>query len=481
MSVTLRQRYMLLSVFVTLTILLTGFYLHNNLRPLTSLHPPEPPLPTETGPKHPIYKTSKPPKSYPIIDNFPLALNAHSASELPPIPKWNQPPNPHVPEKTPLLIGFTRNWRLLQQVVVSYITAGWPPEDIYVVENTGVMHSNKDGQLSLQNPFFLNHTRLNMLGVNILITPTLFTFAQIQNYFLWTAIENQWPTYFWSHMDLAILSFEDQWIASHPDELHPSPLNFPSLYDHCITALRNVTTPNPETGLVTPWALEFFSYDRLALVNTDSYQKVGGWDTMIPFYGTDCDMHERLAMEGFEMRDWPAGAIWDVASSLDDLEVLYRKKGGPVPSFVDPNAIEEELAQINTTTSDSSPTEPDNTSNLQPRDINLNLGTLFSDKKHKQWHDEPIAQESWKKLLEVLDRMGWSKGANKNGRNTWQGRQVGGVNDPYYRDSEGFELGIQMQIEHGRKVFAEKWGHRDCDLRAQGLGPGDAWRVVRDW
>ncbi|KAJ8066659.1 hypothetical protein OCU04_005705 [Sclerotinia nivalis] len=77
--------------------------------------------------------------------------------------------------------------------------------------------------------------------------------------------------------------------------------------------------------------------------------------------------------------------------------------------------------------------------------------------------------------------MGWSKGASKNGRNTWQGRQTGGRDDPYYKDSEGFERGIQLLIEHGRRVFAEKWGHRDCDLRAQGLVAMDAWRVERDW
>ena len=86
-------------------------------------------------------------------------------------------PNSSCSENTPLFIGFTRNWRLLQQAVVSYITAGWPPEDIYIVENTGVMKSNANGQLSLQNPFFLKHTRLDMLGVNVLITPTLITFC----------------------------------------------------------------------------------------------------------------------------------------------------------------------------------------------------------------------------------------------------------------------------------------------------------------
>lgn len=461
---------MLLGIFVIFTILLTGFYLRNNIRPLTPVLPSEHSSLAQTGPKHPKYKAPRPAKSYPIIDNFPLALSAHSASELPPIPRWNQPPTPHVPEKTPLLIGFTRNWRLLQQVVVSYITAGWPPSDIYVVENTGVMHSNQNGQLSLQNPFFLNHTRLKMLGVNILLTPTLFTFAQLQNYFLWTAIENKWPIYFWSHMDLAVLSFEDRRMKAHSEDLTPSPTNFQSLYHHCVSALRNVSTPDPETGLATRWALAFFSYDRLALVNTDAYQKVGGWDPLIPFYGADCDMHERLAMERYAMTEWRAGAIWDVASSLDDLEVFYRKKGGPVPACVDPNVAEAELARANITRD-----PPAHDRRMPSRDLGL------GDRVGEEWEDEPMARESWRKLVEVLDRMSWSKGANKNGRNTWQARQVGGQGDPYYRDSEGFERGIQMTIEHGRRVFAEKWGHRDCDLRAQGLAALDAWRVEKDW
>lgn len=66
-----------------------------------------------------------------------------------------------------------------------------------MVENTGVMDSNKKGRLSLQNPFFLNHTRLEMLGVNVLVTPTLFTFAQLQSFYMFHSIEMGWETYFW--------------------------------------------------------------------------------------------------------------------------------------------------------------------------------------------------------------------------------------------------------------------------------------------
>ncbi|RDW71547.1 hypothetical protein BP6252_08110 [Coleophoma cylindrospora] len=174
-----------------------------------SEHSIAPPASATYRPPQPIYKPIPPSKALPpVLDNFPLAANAASPADLPPIPAWNVPPKEHVPEVTPLFIGFTRNWRLLQQTVVSYITAGWPPGDIIVVENTGVMDSNRRGRLSMQNPFFLNHTRLNLLGVKVVVTPTLLTFAQLQNYFLFTAIEKDWPQYFWSHMDVLVLAHE---------------------------------------------------------------------------------------------------------------------------------------------------------------------------------------------------------------------------------------------------------------------------------
>lgn len=104
-------------------------------------------------------------KSQVVRDPFPSLTQT---GVVPPVPEMNRPPSPHVKEKTPLLIEFERGWAKLLQCVVSYITAGWPPEDIYVVENTGVMHANKQGLLSLQNPYFLNHTQLRQLGVKVL-------------------------------------------------------------------------------------------------------------------------------------------------------------------------------------------------------------------------------------------------------------------------------------------------------------------------
>jgi len=140
-----RNKY-LLFVSICLVFLVSTFRYHRQfpelsispaekLPPASSQEPPAPPSPQppQAGekPKHTF--TYKPVPSVvpdPIIDNFPLAAAAHSPRDLPPIPPWNTPPAEHVRENTPLFIGFTRNWRILQQVVVSYITAGWPPEDV---------------------------------------------------------------------------------------------------------------------------------------------------------------------------------------------------------------------------------------------------------------------------------------------------------------------------------------------------------------
>jgi hypothetical protein len=457
------------------------------------ISPPPPQLP-----KKPKYKeTSSAP--YPSVkENFPLAQAANSAADLPPPPSWNLPPNPHVAEKTPLFIGFTRNWRVLQQVVVSYITAGWPAEDIYVIENTGVMDSNKNGLLSLQNPFFLNHTRLNMLGVNVIQTPTLFTFAQLQNFYLYTSIQKKWDYYFWSHMDIIVASFEDRDPPSIPGQAapqHDEPHKFRSLYQNCLFALRKTLgLPKSER-----WAMRFFSYDRLALVNVQTFIDVGGWDTLIPFYTTDCDMHFRLSDSGYSIEEVPVGMVYDVAASLDDLVVMYRRQAGegpagftvPQPSFKDPNVIEAELQAI----ADSEAKQREegllNTTTIRSTLVAPRAG---EGAEEEFLAIEPTPKNSWKEdiplpspsnsfldLLHTFDKIQESKHASSRGRNTWQARATGGKGEPFYRDSAGFEQGIQMTIEHGRAVFAQKWGHRDCDLGEQGLHVGDEWRVVQDW
>ena len=55
--------------------------------------------------------------------------------------------------RTPVFIAFTRNSAMLQQTLLSYIAAGWPREDIIVVDNSGTMDANPQSHLSPSNPF----------------------------------------------------------------------------------------------------------------------------------------------------------------------------------------------------------------------------------------------------------------------------------------------------------------------------------------
>ena len=152
---------------------------------------------------------------------------------------------------------------------------------------------------------------------------------------------------------------------------------------------------------------------------------------MIPFYMTDCDMHERLWMRNFTIEDAAAGLIYDVGASLDDLYQLYYRD------------------------SDSPSDTPDGV----PR------------------RNSP----AYRTLVSTLEELDHNKNSGDKGRNTWQSRQRGGLGEPFYRDAEGFERGIKMTMELGRRVFEEKWGRGRCDVRDAGMVEGDMWRVVADW
>lgn len=205
---------------------------------------------------------------------------------------------------------------------------------------------------------------------------------------------------------------------------------YKSLYMRAVDALRE--TLDPAWG---PLATRWYSYDKLALVRTQAFVDIGGWDTMIPFYMTDCDMHERLWMRKFRIEGADAGRVWDVHTSLDNLERLYKRGGDP------PQA---------TAKREGAPEVQRNSA-------------------------------AYQELVHSLNVMQNLKMNAEGGRNTWQGRQRGGQGEPFYRDPEGFEKGIWMWMDFGRDVFTEKWGRGPCDLREAGLVEEDAWRLVKDW
>ena len=212
---------------------------------------------------------------------------------------------------------------------------------------------------------------------------------------------------------------------------------YKSLYMRAVDALRE--TLDPSWGVL---ATRWYAYDRLALVRTQAFVDAGGWDTLIPFYMTDCDMHERLWMRDFRIESAEAGKVWDVHTSLENLERLYHRGGDP------PKATAKREGAVGIP-----PTE---------RAVQRNSA-------------------AYRDLLQSLDVLEKLKGNAEGGRNTWQARQRGGQGEPFYRDPEGFEKGIWMWMDFGREVFTEKWGRGPCNLREAGLVEEDAWRLVKDW
>ncbi|KAL3423584.1 hypothetical protein PVAG01_05331 [Phlyctema vagabunda] len=345
---------------------------------------------------------SDPPLPTVIENNFPIG-----ATGVPSIPAWNMRPTPNITTKTHLFIGFIQNWLLLQQAVVSYLAAGWPASDIIVVDNTGTMGSNKRSQLTLQNPSFLNHQRLcDTLGVKVLSTPSLLSFAQLQNFYLYEAIHSNWTYYFWSHMDVAVLSSEDTESGVYQ-----------SLYSRVVVDLYQAL-------LSTDWAVRFYAYDRLALVSVPAYEAVGGFDTMIPYYPTDCDMYERLNMAGYHNPSPEVGHIFDVASSIEDLTDFYR--------------------------------------------VGLPNST------------------SYQNLFTRLKYLEMRKNREDVERNNGQDVQRGGQGEPYHRDVGGSNKARSEMIKAGRRIFKQKWGTSECRLHESGVRLTDAWasgfrRTVMQW
>lgn len=194
---------------------------------------------------------------------------------------------------------------------------------------------------------------------------------------------------------------------------------------------------------------------------------MGGWDTHIPFYGTDCDMYTRLMWAGYaqNVSTTPAtraGHILDVSTVLDDIGALFRIPGIKASFPGDPHP---------------NPKKPGSAAAATAKDT-----SKFAE------------AETYASLLSTARRMQRAKYARGNGgRNkSWQVKQQGGQGEPFYRDAEGFEAGMQMWIESGRAVFSEKWGHRGYNIARKwatgkktgdgnGNGLKDGWRVERDW
>jgi hypothetical protein len=385
--------------------------------------------------------------------------------------------------RTPLLIPFTRNHTMMRQTVLSYIAGGWPRSDILIVDNSGTMDANPKGQLTPANPFYLDYELFRRrYGVSLITTPTLLNFAQLQNFMLRVAVGRDWPYYFWSHMDVAVLGGEefkpyksfyhrildvldasnvDQWVTTEPKKglIMGGDVGSaaPSADRKGIFTGEFDRSAHPEAkyqakakrGLLKPrWGVKFFSYDYLSLVNVEAWRATGQWDVYIPYYNTDCDFYQRMAFAGYRVEEAQAGHIFDVAEAIEDPEERFF----PGPSH-----------RSRTRWGMSSEGE-------EPEDGKINSGR-------------------YKWLKAELEEMVQRKTTNKGGRNTWQ---TGGMEDrkpsrskdgkprrqpqePWTYDPRGFQAAWWAMADAGRVMYVKKWATLDCDLRGAKKSLDDLW------
>jgi hypothetical protein len=358
---------------------------------------------------------------------------------------------------------------MLRQAVLSYIAAGWPRNDIVIVDNTGTMDANNKGLLTESNPFFLDYDLFRRrYGVAILQTPTLLNFAQLQNFFLRTAVARNWPFYFWSHMDIAVLSAEDiapyksfyhrvidvldsvgldQYATTPPDPDISDPDQTEDLSNSAKVTrgleqvLKNLPSPVEQLRKRykrRQWAIKFFDFDNLALVNVEAWRRIGPWDVFIPYYNTDCDAYARIKMHGYRKDEVQAGYVFDIAGVVEDPELRFfpgetiedRSKWGVAPAGPEPPG-----------------------------------GSLNSNRF--QW------------LKAELQEMMYQKNSNEMGRNTWQGSSQLGkprkLPEQWSYDSKAFQTAWWAMADYGRAMYIKKWGTLECDLPEVNKTLKDAW------
>lgn len=373
----------------------------------------------------PMWTANREPPAVPVLGessfDFGMYFPAQGNNFFPLVASYNEPPR-HRP-KTPLFIPFTRNNAMMRQTVLGYIASGWPREDIIIVDNSGTNDANNLKLLSNDNPFFLDYDMFRYrYGVSILQTSVLLNFAQIQNFLMRVAMARHWPYFFWSHMDVGILSHEEE-----------SP--YTSFYERVLKVLDEAETSRVSGK--SKWAVKFFNFDYLTLVNVEAWRHIGQWDVFIPYYATDCDAYARVKMAGYSIDRVGVGHIWDVANYVEDPESKFFPAS---PASIDAN--KESAVNI---TADNEPNS-----------------------------------ERFKALREELQKIQDAKMSDSKGRNTWQNMQKGGKGEPWTYDPVGFQVAWWEMAEDGRKLFKHKWDSTACDLYEAKKTIEDMWKDAKE-
>ena len=177
-------------------------------------------------------------------------------------------------------------------------------------------------------------------------------------------------------------------------------------------------------------------------------EAVGGYDSWIPYYISECGINSKLAMDGWIMKHRRVGFINDVSTVLTDLGAFYRIPT-ITPNFTDP-----------------SPLTPDKEAKIREKAKELEekkkaeLGTKKNEGDRKATSDrrnstpkDPLSY--FCKLNKVaLDMTRHKYRDGDMQRNRWQASQRGGLREPYYYDALSFGQAFAILTKAGKGYIA---------------------------
>ena len=191
----------------------------------------------------------------------------------------------------PHFVAYTFNWDMLNQCLRSFNSSiiGW--RNIILIDNS-------PGKLAVKKHRWLAASYQPMI-ISIVPTPSLLSFSHLQNLFFTMAEQSGCRFYSWSHMDIFLFPFQEDW-NMHEKSMNksmrsqPSLSSFPNVYKKYLDSIDHVNTTEQH------WGLMFYAYDLLTAVRTTAYQSTGPFDVAIPQYKADCDYYNRLRLKGYQ-------------------------------------------------------------------------------------------------------------------------------------------------------------------------------------
>ena len=184
----------------------------------------------------------------------------------------------------PHFVAYTFNWYMLNQCLLSFNNSkiGW--RNVILIDNS-------PGKLAVKKQSWLAANYHPMI-ISIVPTSSLLSFSHLQNLFFTMAEQSGCRVYSWSHMDIFLLPFQEDWNIYQRSRSSIS--SSPNAYKKYLDSIYHVNTTEQNWGLI------FYAYDWLTAVRTEAFKSNGPFDVAIPQYKADCDYYNRLRLKGYQ-------------------------------------------------------------------------------------------------------------------------------------------------------------------------------------